>query len=67
MNDNSDEDGSLCEYFQGFRGDFGNVFTDKQWEVLEEIMNGIFDNLIDKIDDLETAIIDLNSHIAELE
>lgn len=67
MNDNTDENGSLNEYFEEMKENHRSAFTEKQWEVLEEIVGGIYDDIIEKIDSLDTAIIDLNSQISELE
>jgi hypothetical protein len=67
MNDDTDENGSLNEYFEEIKENHGSAFTEKQWGILEEIVGGIYDDIIEKIDNLDTAIIDLNSQISKLE
>jgi hypothetical protein len=67
MNNDSTEDGSLSEYFAEFKLNYANVFTEKQWEVLEEITAGIYDDIMEKLDNIDTAIMDVNGLIAELE
>lgn len=67
MNNDSNEDGSLSEYFAEFKITYADVFTEKQWEALEEIIGGIYDDIMEKLDNMDTAIMDVNSLISELE